>query len=394
MVLRGGFPLVNVAPPYDATWAFVLRDEPDGTTRLLARERYAYKRPWAWLIVEPTEALSFVMSQKMLRGIRDRAEHNAALPLASPTRNGLPTSLREQVTGHAEYARRRPRSLVRLRWSMDAFTVFLVALGTALATGLGALPFVFPSRLDRSWLGIANSLASGFMLGASAGLCYEGARYGLGRTAAGALAGAAFIWVSRALIGGNRELHFGALEGADARRALMIVGIMTLHSFAEGVGVGVAFGVEQTLGVLIGVAIAVHNIPEGLAISLVLVPAWHVAAKRGCMERLLQPAAAAHGGASVPLRRNIRRVPADRSRLCRRRDALARRCGSAAGGTRNDETVGRGIDGHEFGSRDARVSSCSSSEHGFPQNCWRTAMGVPESSSRGSARRDHRALAA
>ncbi len=155
---------------------------------------------------------------------------------------------------------------------MDAFTVFLVALGTALATGLGALPFVFTGRLDRSWLGIANSLASGFMLGAAAGLCYEGARYGLERTAAGALAGAAFIWVSRALIGGNRELHFGALEGADARRALMIVGIMTLHSFAEGVGVGVAFGVEQTLGVLIGVAIAVHNIPEGLAISLVLVP--------------------------------------------------------------------------------------------------------------------------
>jgi zinc transporter, ZIP family len=47
---------------------------------------------------------------------------------------------------------------------------------------------------------------------------------------------------------------------------------MTLHSFAEGVGVGVAFGVEQTLGVLIAVAIAVHNVPEGLAISLVLVP--------------------------------------------------------------------------------------------------------------------------
>lgn len=155
---------------------------------------------------------------------------------------------------------------------MDVLTVFLVALGTALATGLGALPFVFTGRLDRSWLGIANSLASGFMLGAAAGLCYEGASYGLGRTAAGALAGAAFIWVARALIGGDRELHFGALEGADARRALMIVGIMTLHSFAEGVGVGVAFGVEQTLGVLIGVAIAVHNIPEGLAISLVLVP--------------------------------------------------------------------------------------------------------------------------
>ena len=45
-----------------------------------------------------------------------------------------------------------------------------------------------------------------------------------------------------------------------------------MHSVAEGVGVGVAFGDGRTLGVLIAVAIAVHNIPEGLAISLVLVP--------------------------------------------------------------------------------------------------------------------------
>jgi len=37
--------------------------------------------------------------------------------------------------------------------------------------------------------------------------------------------------------------------------------------------VGVAFGGEQALGILIAVAIAVHNVPEGLAISLVLVPA-------------------------------------------------------------------------------------------------------------------------
>jgi len=47
---------------------------------------------------------------------------------------------------------------------------------------------------------------------------------------------------------------------------------MTVHSVAEGVGVGAAFGGGETLGILIAVAIAIHNVPEGLAISLVLVP--------------------------------------------------------------------------------------------------------------------------
>jgi len=76
LVLRGGVPMRNTAPPYDFTWAFALKDEPGGVTRLLVRERYAYTRPWARALVEPVEAVSFVMSQKMLRGIRDRAERS------------------------------------------------------------------------------------------------------------------------------------------------------------------------------------------------------------------------------------------------------------------------------------------------------------------------------
>src|SRR5262245_25064381 len=168
--------------------------------------------------------------------------------------------------------RRHAADAVHSAPTMEVLAVFVVALLTALATGLGALPFFFARRPDATWLGTGNSLAAGLMLGASAGLLYEGSRYGTERTAVGAVAGGAFILVSQRLIGAREDLHLGSLRGADARKALLIVGIMTLHSFAEGVGVGVAFGVEQSLGVLIGLAIAVHNIPEGLAISLVLVP--------------------------------------------------------------------------------------------------------------------------
>lgn len=78
LVLRG-VPATDGAPlPFDFTWSFVLSEGPGGTTRLLARERYGYTRGWARLLVEPIEVASFVMSLKMLRGIRDRAEGAAS----------------------------------------------------------------------------------------------------------------------------------------------------------------------------------------------------------------------------------------------------------------------------------------------------------------------------
>lgn len=156
---------------------------------------------------------------------------------------------------------------------VNVWTVFVAASLTALATGLGALPFFVFRRMSRSWLGISNSIAAGFMLGASAALFWEGADIGVVRTLVGALIGVAFIEVTRRRLGHEHEhLRIGVLRGADARAGLLIVGVMTVHSFTEGVGVGVSFADSEALGAFITTAIAVHNIPEGLAISLVLVP--------------------------------------------------------------------------------------------------------------------------
>lgn len=78
LVVHGGVPAGESPAPYDFTWAFVLRSLPGGSTRLLVRERYRYLRTWAPLLVEPVELVSFVMSQRMLRGIRERAERGRA----------------------------------------------------------------------------------------------------------------------------------------------------------------------------------------------------------------------------------------------------------------------------------------------------------------------------
>jgi hypothetical protein len=77
LVLRGGIPMGTVAPPYDFTWAFAVRAQADGTTRLVVRERYAYTRWWSALLVEPVQLISFIMSRRMLLGIRRRAQSAA-----------------------------------------------------------------------------------------------------------------------------------------------------------------------------------------------------------------------------------------------------------------------------------------------------------------------------
>lgn len=151
-------------------------------------------------------------------------------------------------------------------------TVFVYAFFTALCTGLGALPFAVFRTVPRTWLGTFNATAAGLMLAASFGLVYEGLGYSVSRTVLGAVLGVGFILWSHRILEHWEDPSLGNLRGLDARRALLVVGVMTLHSFTEGVGVGVSFGGGQSLGMFITLAIAVHNIPEGLATSLVLVP--------------------------------------------------------------------------------------------------------------------------
>jgi ZIP family zinc transporter len=110
--------------------------------------------------------------------------------------------------------------------SGGATSVFLFALLTAVATGLGALPFVFVKDLTWRWLGASNAIAAGLMLAASFGLIYEGVDYDLFSTVAGALIGLGFIVLARTLL--QHEEHpvvFASMSGLDARKALLIVGV-------------------------------------------------------------------------------------------------------------------------------------------------------------------------
>jgi ZIP family zinc transporter len=166
--------------------------------------------------------------------------------------------------------------------------VFVAGLITALATGLGALPFFFISEVsDRLQVGLWG-LASGIMVSASTfGLILEGAAEADGQgdyllIVVGLAAGVALVVVANRVISDH---HFDPkqYEEADFQKLVLILGILTVHSFPEGVAVGVSFAelnlegglvfgpfVVPLLAVFMTVAISIHNIPEGLAISIPL----------------------------------------------------------------------------------------------------------------------------
>lgn len=92
--LRRKRPALRTDPGgWEFGWSFVLVDRGDGSTRLLVRERVAVGKPLMRLLMTPVGPVSFVMTRRMMLGIKERAEsaHRSAQPSASG-RSGGPAS--------------------------------------------------------------------------------------------------------------------------------------------------------------------------------------------------------------------------------------------------------------------------------------------------------------
>ncbi|MFB6178972.1 MAG: ZIP family metal transporter [Halorientalis sp.] len=170
----------------------------------------------------------------------------------------------------------------------DLVLVFIAGFITALATGIGALPFFFIEEVsDRLQVGLWG-LASGIMVSASTfGLVLEGlsaanGQYDVYLMIGGLLAGAILVVIANRVIS-DHHFDAGDFEQADFQKLVLVLGILTVHSFPEGVAVGVSFAelnlvgglqfgpfVVPLLAIFMTVAISIHNIPEGLAISIPL----------------------------------------------------------------------------------------------------------------------------
>ena len=180
---------------------------------------------------------------------------------------------------------------------------FAVTTGAGVATGIGAAVGLFAKRTNHLFLALALGFSAGVMIYVS---FVEIVPKALEFLAEDRDNGSALAWMSVAFLGGllfmallyrvlpNLELphpHKPPLATTVAttaseppvdpvllRAGLLVALAIALHNFPEGIAVFFLTLEDPSVGIPVGIAIALHNIPEGIAVA---VPLYYALGKRG-----------------------------------------------------------------------------------------------------------------
>ena len=156
----------------------------------------------------------------------------------------------------------------------------LTAVGVGAATVIGALLGFTFKNITHKFSDISLAFAAGVMLAASIlGLILPSVEYGMQYgtavsliiAVAGVFCGAVCLNLIdkltphlHKLVGPESESHPGA---ADLNKVLLFVAAIAIHNLPEGIAAGVGFGSDNTAeALLIAGGIALQNIPEGMVI--------------------------------------------------------------------------------------------------------------------------------
>jgi ZIP family zinc transporter len=152
---------------------------------------------------------------------------------------------------------------------MEFVAVMAAGAVTALATGIGAIPvFLLGLRAERLQPLLSAVAAAVMVVASVVGLLMPALDDGSpGVVLAGVVTGVGFVAAARRHLTGDPR--FRGRHGANARRALLVFGVLLVHSLPEGFAVGAAWASDHAgLGVFMVVAIAVQNVPEGTAVAI------------------------------------------------------------------------------------------------------------------------------
>ncbi len=155
------------------------------------------------------------------------------------------------------------------------YLVLLTALGVGGATCIGSLIGFLFKKISHKFSDIILSFAAGVMLAAAVlGLILPAVEYGgnlgLLYTVTGIFAGALCLNLIDKLVPHLHKLmgpNTEAGQSSDLSRVLLFVTAIAIHNLPEGIAAGVGFGSGDTSqALLIAGGIALQNIPEGMVI--------------------------------------------------------------------------------------------------------------------------------
>jgi len=153
---------------------------------------------------------------------------------------------------------------------MAILNAFLLSLIAGLATGLGGVLVALFRSLSMRVYDTLLGFAAGVMTAiATIGLIHQALTMGSTPVALlGVVAGAAILFALDRLTPHEHEgLSFECVNPMAYRRGLMLFSALALHNVPEGLAVGTSYSAEPRLGLLLALAIALHNIPEGIAVA-------------------------------------------------------------------------------------------------------------------------------
>ena len=141
-------------------------------------------------------------------------------------------------------------------------TVLLCALAVGGATAIGAFfGFAFRTQAQKHCAGIISFAAGVMLTAAFSGLiipAFEGGLYEILMAIAGMFCGGLCIHLTERLI----PISY---YGKGARSALLLAIAMAIHNFPEGIAAGLSFGTDNTSdAIAVSLGIALHNLPEGM----------------------------------------------------------------------------------------------------------------------------------
>jgi len=148
---------------------------------------------------------------------------------------------------------------------MYLLEISIISLVAGAATGVGGF-FGVLFRPNEKSLVFGLGFSSGIMLGVTfLMLVVESLQAGFVLAFCGFISGTLLFFLLDFIV---PHIHIVESRNSLLRLGILIAIGIAIHDLPEGFGIGMGYGISESLGITLAIAIILHNFPEGVAIAI------------------------------------------------------------------------------------------------------------------------------